>query len=101
MGKSIQALIHVHSLIIRINPFICDNREREREREREKEKETDRQSVRQTEKDRVSTINHSHAITENFINDYEAASINCQHRTSSPYEFLCLVLSHIHTWNPF
>ena len=42
---------------------------------------------------RESTINHSHAITENFSNDNEAASINCQHR-SLPNEILCLVLSH-------
>ena len=49
MGKPIKALIHVHSLIIRINPFICDNRERDRERERD----------RQTEKKRKSTIIHT------------------------------------------
>ena len=49
---------------------------------------------------RESTINHSHAITENFSNDNEAASINCQHR-SLPHEILCLVLSHIQTWNLF
>ena len=74
MGKSIQALIHVHSLIIRINPFICDNRERERERE--KEKETDRQ--------RKSEYNQSFTGHYRKINDYEAASINCQQKNKFP-----------------
>ena len=67
MGKSIQALIHVHSLIIRINPFICDNRERERQRERDRER--DRQTKSETDRERQSE--HYQSFSRNHRKLYQ------------------------------